>query len=224
MPHAAIAGARGTRLRLALIAALAVAALPALGPPTVRAAATVPDEPGAVLVDGPTHAAIVADVDGDGQPELVRVTDLAAGGIQMGVEIWHQGRNGRWAITAPPMPLRHGISTAERAAGVTGDRDGMLPALANDLVRLLLWRQGGRAHVFAVVNAGTAPGDQGPCCLTVWEVTEPAADGPPTLTLLMDTHRGGDTRNSTVAGSGLASPSELMARTANRYCPGASAP
>ena len=196
MPHAAIAGARGIRLHgvcFAIIAALAVVALLSLGAVIVRGAETIPDEPDAVLVDGPSHAAIVADVDGDGQPELVRITDLAPGGIQLGVEIWQQGLDGRWGITAPAVPLQRGRSAAERTAGASGDRDDMQPALANDSVRLLLWREGGRAHVLAVVNAGNAVGDQVPCCLTVWEVTEPLGGGAPSLTLLVNTHGGGDT-------------------------------
>jgi len=196
MPLAAIAGARGTGLlvaRIVLVATLAVAALQGLGAAAVHGATTIPDEPETVLVDGPSHAAVVADVDGDGQPELVRITDLAPGGIQLGVEIWRQGRDGRWAITAPAVPLGRGRSAAERAAGVSGDRENMLPALANDSVRLLLWREGGRARVLAVVNAGNGPGDQVPCCLTVWEVTEPLGGGAPSLTLLIDTQRGGDT-------------------------------
>jgi hypothetical protein len=193
MPHAAIDGARGFRLRLALISALALAALPALVPATVRAAATVPDEPGAVLVDGPTYAAIVADVDGDGLPELVRVTDSGADGSRLAVEIWRQRPDQTWAATAPAVVLRRGRGVGEDVISTPSDRDNLTPLLADGSVRLLLWHQGGRAHVLAAVNSGNAAGDQAPCCLTIWEVTEPAAGGPPALTLLMDTHRGGDT-------------------------------
>jgi len=193
MPHAASAGARGTRLRLALIAALAFTALPALGPAAIRGAATVPDEPGAVLVDGPTYAAIVADVDGDGLPELVRVTHSGADGSRLAVEIWRQRPDQTWAATAPAVALRRGRGIGEDLISTPSDRDNLTPLLADGTVRLLLWHQGGRSHVLAVVNAGSSPGDQAPCCLTVWEVTEPAGGGPPVLTLLMETHRGGDT-------------------------------
>ena len=193
MPHAAVAGARGTRLRLAFIAALTVAALSALEPPTVRGAATVPDEPGAVLVEGPTYAAIVADVDGDGQPELVRVTHSGVDGSRLAVEIWRQRPDETWVATAPAVVLRRGRGPGEDLISTPSDRDNLTPLLGDGSVRLLLWHEGGRAHLLAVVNAGSPAGDQGPCCLTIWEVTEPAAGGPPTLTLLMDTHRGGDT-------------------------------
>ena len=195
MPQGRIAGARGTGLLAASVAlslALASSAFALLGVTLVRGAATLPDEPGAFRIDGPSFAALVADVDGDGLSELVRITSTGIDGSRMAVEIWRQAKDGTWSITGPPAPLRRGHSPEEVISGAV-DPDNLAPALADDSARLLLWREGGRVHVLAVVNAGSSAGDRSPCCLTVWQVTERRGGGPPALTLLIDTQRGGDT-------------------------------
>lgn len=193
MPPSAVPSRRLALLatRVALVALLA-SALSAVG--GVRAAmgdATIPDEVGAIRLDGPSYSTLVADLDGDGVRELVRVTTTGGDGTGLGVEVWRQAKDGSWDLTAPAVELRRAAAPGDRLKGIV-DKDGTLPAKVGDGVRLLLWHQGSRERALAVVN-GTDPTSSAFCCLTVWEVTEPAAGGPPRLRLLANTQLGGDT-------------------------------
>jgi hypothetical protein len=194
MPLARIAGARRAGLLacgIALLTTLAASGL-TVGPSAARGASTIPDEPGAFLIDRPSYAALVADVDGDGIGELIRITNAGIDRSRLVVEVWRQAVDGTWSTDGPAVPLRRARSPADRVTGVPADRDGMVPVLADGRVRLLLWRQGGRPHVLVVVNADSGIDERGPCCLTVWELTDPPSGVGPSLTLLIDTQRGGD--------------------------------
>jgi hypothetical protein len=192
MPQAAVPSARGTApiSRLAVVIVLAASQVLVFGSVPVRGADTIPDEPGAIRIDGPSFAALVADVDGDGTAELVRITTTGGDGTGLGVEIWRQAADGSWDITAPAVPLLRGETPA--AVGSIGPRD-LTPATVGDAVRLLLWHHAGKARVLAVVNAANAGTNADQCCLTVWDVTQPAGGDPPLLRLLIDTHGGGGT-------------------------------
>jgi hypothetical protein len=193
MPQAPSAGARASRLLAGCVALVLALAGLAFGPDATtpaRAAATIQEEPGAFRIDGPTYSALVADVDGDGRRELVRITNWGIDQTVMAVEIWHEALNGAWSITGPAVQLRRGPSVEERRSGVT-DGNGLVPVRVGAAARLVSWRQSGRTHVLAVVNASSPTGPESPCCLTVWEVTGSVA-GPPRLTLLIDTQRGGE--------------------------------
>lgn len=183
MPPAAVPSARGTApiSRLAVMLMLAASQLIGLGPGPVRGAASLPDEPGAIRIDGPSYAALVADVDGDGIPELVRVTGTGGDGTGIGVEVWRQATDGSWGITALAVPLFRGH----------GGADNLVAAVVGDGVRLLSWHLAGKERVLAVVNAGNAETDGAACCLTVWDVSEPPGGGAPALRLLINTHQGG---------------------------------
>src|SRR5437588_2599816 len=146
MPPAAVPSTRGTarisRPAVVIVLAASQVALFGLGP--VHAATTLPDEPGAVRIDGPSYAALVTDVDGDGVSELVRITNTGGDGTGLGVEIWRQAGDGSWDITGLAVPLRRGVINA----------DYLMPATVGDSVRLLRWRQAGRDRVLAVVETG----------------------------------------------------------------------
>ena len=186
--------ARGTApiSRLAVVIVLAGSQVVGFGLGPVRGATTLPDEPGAIRLDGPSYAAIVADVDGDGVPELVRVTGTGGDGTGIGVEVWQQTADGSWDIMAPATPLQRAHGPDE-AVFAPIDPNGLAPARVGDGVRLLSWHQAGKERVLAIVNAAYAASDAGPCCLTVWEVTQPAGAGPPILRLMANPHLGGGT-------------------------------
>jgi hypothetical protein len=194
MPPAAVPSTRGTAplSRLAVATALAIALgaaqLLALDLGAARGAATIPDEPDAFRIDGPSFASLVADVDGDGVADLVRVTTTGGDGTGLGVEVWRKADDEKWDITAPATPLLRGASPEEEIVGGVADKDGLVPARVGDGVRLLLWHEAGRAHALAVVNGLNSA----TCCLAVFEVTQPPRGGPPVLRLLINTHRSGD--------------------------------
>jgi len=193
MRQARSADARGNRLRAGGIAALLALVATGIGPPgtaTGGASATLPDEPGAIRIEGPSYSALVADVDGDDRTELVRITNRELD-ESMAVEIWRQARNGTWSASPPEAPLRRGLSPDERVNGIRGDRDGMVPVQADDVARLVSWHQAGRRRTLAIVNAGTSNPDRTPCCMTVWEVTS-GRNGSPSLRLLIGTDLGAD--------------------------------
>jgi hypothetical protein len=175
-----------------LTASLLVACLALLaGGPRVNAAATVPPEPGSRLLPGTTYGAIVADLDGDGVRELIRLTPLERDPSKLAVETWREARNGSWAATGQAA-LRRGASVDEQLSGIPKpDADRTLPLLVNDRARLVTWHDGTRARVLAVVIGAQAVGGAPPCCLTAWDVTEGTA-GAPVLRKLVDTQRGGD--------------------------------
>ena len=166
---------------MALLLAVAAIALAPSGAALASGVSGVPDEPDALRVAGPSYAALAADLDGDGQQELVRLTAIGRDTNQLAVDIWHLTGKGVWGSTGPAAPM-----------AVASDKGEMARALVSDTSRLLVWHQGRRERVLAVVNSSTPLGDATPCCLTIWEVDLPSPGESPSLKLLIDTRRGGD--------------------------------
>jgi hypothetical protein len=138
----------------ALFAAL-VAGGAALPPPGPLAVVHVPDEPGAiVLPDGtPTLQAVAADLDADGDPELVRL--VAGDNGTVWIEAWVQGGEG-WVLMAAP------------ALAVPGQAGQGEAAYARRPVRLLVRQIGGRDRVTIVRQPlFSGPEDERECCLLI---------------------------------------------------------
>ena len=123
-------------------AAVLAATLLALGGPLP--APTAAAELNATFVlPGGTHAAVTADLDGDGSAEVVRMVGGGAGG-RFGVEAWRFGDDG-WV-----------------SAGWTE-----LP-VSSTIAALLPWSNDGRDEVLALTVSGESANRPGvPCCLDV---------------------------------------------------------
>src|SRR5687768_4233420 len=142
----------GTRGGLAptLLLALLAAAAPA---------ASLAAEPSrTVLLPGDSHAAVVADLDGDEANELVRIV-----GDQ---EIGHVVE--AWALDDEAWTLR-GSATIPELTRSAGDRR-IVPG--SDASALLVWRAEGRARVLVWAKWGAPADDQDafPCCVNVYEL------------------------------------------------------
>ncbi len=127
----------------------------------------LPDEPGAQFLDGSAFGAIVADLDGDGTRELVRlVPQTNAPGI-LAVDGWRVSDGGTWS--------RLGEQRLERAASVNeilserpAQRNPMRPVGVGEPARFLTWNDGKRERLLVATIATSL--DPIACCLTVWEV------------------------------------------------------
>ena len=177
-----------TRIGFAVVLLLAlVAGLAAPGP--MRAAAPLeavplPDEPGAHEMDGLAFGAVVADLDGDGTRELVRLTSEAGAGGRLGIDAWHIGPNGT-AKAIGSQRLRRGASVDEVIDGFRQiDRDQMLPVGIDEPARFIIWHEGTRQRLL-VATIGTTDLPVA-CCLTIWAVGI-GRDGGLSLTLLANT-------------------------------------
>lgn len=146
-------GAGASLGRGALLVALA--ALVLADPTPARGA----DESSTQLLPGTSPAAIVADLDGDGMRELVRLT-TGPGIGEARVEAWgHDG--GEW-VMAGSVALRQ--ADEERDASQPVD-PGAHPGT------LLIWRLDGRERVLALSGGtGSESADGSTCCLTIAEV------------------------------------------------------
>jgi hypothetical protein len=137
--------------RAALIAAVAMAAA-ATAPPPASAA-----DDASVVLPGTTLVALTADVDGDGEREVVRLVQGLGGGGRL-LEVWgHDGD--RWsAIGSDTLPTAIGVGEPVRES-------------AAEATSLLLTRIGNRDRVL-VLSAGVMVDDPsgGNCCLTISEV------------------------------------------------------
>jgi hypothetical protein len=146
-------GAGGSRWRLASALLLVlIAALSAPGP------AHAADGTRAAVLPGDAHAALVADVDGDGANELVRILgDRDTGDV---VEAWaHHGET--WG------PLGSvGIPQLTRSEG----DERMVPG--SDASGLLVWQADGRSRVLVLARWGVPADDPNgfPCCVSIYEL------------------------------------------------------
>nr|MDQ3345003.1 hypothetical protein [Chloroflexota bacterium] len=101
------------------------------------------DDPTLVL-HGRTLTALTADLDGDGQGEIVRVVREPGAGPRA-VNVWTHAGFGWSDLGSAPLPL-------------ATDDDGGITQSANAAVALLLWRDGGRDRVLAL-SAALIPND-----------------------------------------------------------------
>ena len=110
-----------------------------------------------LVLPGTTLTALTADLDGDGQGEIVRVVREPGAGLHA-VNVWTHDGAGWSEVGSAPLAL------------VTDD-DGAITEFDNAAVALLLWRDAGRDRVLAL-SAALIPNDpiSGTCCLTVSEV------------------------------------------------------
>lgn len=151
-----MAGADGRRgLAAALPLALALAVVAVAPGPTLAA-----DEPGTHVLRGEAHAAAVADLDGDGANELVRI--VSEGGIGHVAEAWQFGDE-RWTrLGAVPIPR----------LDESGADQGIVRG--TDASATLVWHLDGRARVLVLARWGASTRDpeSGACCLSVFELVE----------------------------------------------------
>ena len=153
-------------LALVVLLALLVAA-PIAVPPTSNAIGTVPDEPGAfVLPDAPILQTVVADVDGDGRRELVRL--VRGDGDEALAEVWVE-KGAAWGLLGEPVEV-----VPPSRVGTRVD-----PVYQATPVRLLVRRVNGAERVtvasqphFEEIDVGEA------CCLLLHDlVIEPGGGG-----------------------------------------------
>ncbi len=154
-------------LGLALLSLLA-------GPPVTAGAATaatpvpLPPEPGSRLLYGLAQAAVVADLDGDGSRELIRLLPRGGSSTELAVDVWRVSSAGSW-VPAGPTAFRRKVGADEiLSGGPRPDAEGMLPVQNGDPAWLLVVRVAGRDEVVAASAGSTG------CCMTFWRVTNPA--------------------------------------------------
>ena len=110
---------------------------PALPPAPPTAIRSVPDEPGAfVLPEAEVYQAVVADLDGDGAREIVRL--VAGERTAIEAEAWGEER-GEWALlgqieVAPPAPVE--ILTVAFIVSIVAGLQGQKPG--GELLRIKL--------------------------------------------------------------------------------------
>jgi hypothetical protein len=145
-----------------LAVCLAVAIVVAPPSMTRAAVASVPDEPGVLVLPDPTIQAVVADLDGRGSRDVVRLV-AGAGGSQL-LEVWREAR-GTWAR------LGDGVEViAPEIARFDAVHD---PGPA----RLIVRTDGARERVAIVRQPSFDPPSLEPeCCLEVHDVV-PAPGG-----------------------------------------------
>lgn len=174
-----------------LLAASLLAGVSTIGPVGPAPAAAVRTVPAEVVhpLDsaGPTFAAMVGDVDGDGQRELVRLVPWATNPGQLAVEVVSVAPDGR------PRPhgdalLQRGATVEDVSRGRRPDEANLLPVGAREAARLIAWQVGGRERVLAAAM-GTVDVPR-PCCLTLWAVELDEA-GDARLALIGDTSLSG---------------------------------
>ena len=117
-----------------VLLALLVAA-PIAVPPTSNAIGAVPDEPGAfVLPDAPILQTVVADIDGDGRRELVRL--IRGDGDAALAEVWVE-KGPSWGLLGEP------VEVVPPSRGRDADRPG-LPGHSGAAARAARQRRGAR--------------------------------------------------------------------------------
>lgn len=145
----------------ALALALLVGAAPILPEPDrpPSAVAAVPAEADAVVLPGTeTFQAIVADVDGDGERDLVRLEGRGDAGIV--VEVWRHGDRG-WAPAGEPVTVVPGPAASE---------PGQL-VFAGAPARLIVRKVAGAERIMLVRQPRfEEPGLEVDCCLLVHDV------------------------------------------------------
>jgi hypothetical protein len=118
----------------------------------------------AEVLPGDPHAAVVADVDGDGAADLVRIQTADA--RRHVVDAWSRS-DGAWErIGSTPIPRLDPSGVEER----------LLPG--SDASALLIWHAVGRARVLVVARWGAPANDPTgfPCCLSLFELVARGGD------------------------------------------------
>ena len=143
------------RRRLSIVALVVAASVSV--PSAVAAVVGIPHDQTAEVLQGPTINAIVADVDGDGVRELIRLRASEPSDRQLAVEVISVQSDGEVGIFA-------GASLAQ----APGAGDGIVLGRIDQPARLLAWRLHGVDRVLAAA-VGDLPGRQR-CCLLLWQV------------------------------------------------------
>jgi hypothetical protein len=164
-PMAAPAPARA--LLPALLAALVATGAAA---PSVSAAEDVPVESGTILLPGDTYGAMVGDVNGDGQRELVRLRPWSRNPGQLSLEIIAVEDDE--ADSRGQVLLERAASVEDYVAGNNPDQAELLPLTTSEPALLLAWRDGGRERVLLATMQGNPSSRliERSCCLTLWSV------------------------------------------------------
>ncbi|HET8587660.1 MAG TPA: hypothetical protein VFM74_07270, partial [Candidatus Limnocylindria bacterium] len=132
------------------------------------AAVPLPPEPGAHELPGFALGGAVADIDGDGARDLVRLVSEPGAGGRLAVDGWRVTGDGGFAPLGS-VRLRRGASVDEVIDGFRQiDRDRMLPLGIDEPARFVIWHEGTRERLL-LMTIGTS-GLPVACCLTVWAV------------------------------------------------------
>ncbi len=123
-------------------------------------------ETGTIALEGIAYGGMVADVDGDGAREVLRLIRDPGGTGHLAVDGWRLV-DGEWRSLGI-VPLRRGIVVPDEIQ--FRDDDLMRPLLVGEPARLIRWRHGGRDRV-VVATIGTRE-LAGRCCLSLFEVRE----------------------------------------------------
>ncbi|MGH2488182.1 MAG: hypothetical protein ACRDFR_01005, partial [Candidatus Limnocylindria bacterium] len=164
----------------------------------------IPAEPEAVFLPASVTDAMVVDLDGDGDREMLVITGSAVGQGLAAVQVWGAGpvaglalltsSEDRSPVGSPVgfsnrVPVRRSASVDELLSGrgrLGIDRDNMIAVRMGEPAKFLLVRRNGR-QVPLVAAIGTDTEFDVPCCLTIWEVV--IESGSLGLRLVADTQR-----------------------------------
>ena len=168
---------RGACLILACLLLLA----PAAHARAADASQPLPDEPGARFLNGSAFGAIVADLDGDGSRELVRLVSKADSPGLLAVDGWRVDGDAWHSIGE--VGLTRAASVDEILSERPARRNPQRPVGVGEPARFLIWNDGQREHLLVATIAASL--EPVACCLTVWDVSE--SGGRLTLDLLLST-------------------------------------
>lgn len=172
---------RAACLALACLLLAPIALVRAADPP---AAVPIPGEPGAQFIDGAAFGGIVADLDGDGARELVRLVPKADSPGVLAVDAWRVNADGSWQSLGE-VPLTRAASVNEIVSERPAQRNPMRPVGVGEPARFLMWNDGTRERLLVATIAASL--EPVACCLTVWQVDERSAGAPITLRLRLST-------------------------------------
>jgi hypothetical protein len=144
----------------------------------------IPGEPGARFLDGSAFGGIVADLDGDGARELVRLVPKSDSPGVLAIDAWRVNGDGSWQSLGEA-PLTRAASVNEIVSERPAQRNPMRPVGVAEPARFLIWNDGARERLLVATIAASL--EPVACCLTVWEVDEPSAGAPIALRLLLST-------------------------------------
>jgi hypothetical protein len=128
------------------------------------------EEAEALVLPGAAFGGVVADLNGDGRREIVRLVPADGAPSYLAVEAWREV-DGAWHAYPTSPALRRGVDgQAPHTWWRLPDRDGMLPQRVDEPARLLIWNDGQRERLLAATigGSGLEPG----CCLALHELVE----------------------------------------------------
>ncbi len=158
---------------LSLLAAMLV-----LAPSPVRAAGLAPER-SVIGLPGRTYQSVLADLDGNGVPEVVRLIGIPQPSQALAVDIWTEDGGG-WRPVGGPVLLRRRPDPGEAAAydPALVDSAGRLRVATPDGTRLLLLRSQRSDRVVVATSVTVSPS----CCLSLLEI-DLSAGGPRVIPL-----------------------------------------